>query len=318
MQNLPNIVTKTFTQDQIEAIDQLYFKNKVSPQDRLYCYCVAATLNLNPILGEIMFLGRRQKIAGKWIDKTEPMVGRDGYLAIAHRSNQFDGIEVATTIKEMPLIKDGIWGTANMLVASCKVWRKGFSRPFVVEVNYNEYVQTDRSGNPTTFWLEKADLMLRKVAESQALRKAFDIHGTYSPEEIGIGTINTAGKLEYDRHAQATPVTIQLISQSEIDEIEDLVTRSQADRQKMLDYFNVTSITDMSPTLYAKASSMLRAKLAKIILNSLAKRGVPAVVAGDGSVIARPNSSDNAATSLLKEFGFCQSGNACWKLAANA
>lgn len=264
MQKLPDIVTKTFSPDQIEAIDQLYFSGKVSPRDRLYCFCVAATLNLNPILGEIMFLGRRQKVAGKWIDKTEPMVGRDGYLAIAHRSNQFDGLEVSSAVRKMPLIKDGIWGTADMLTATCKVWRKGFSRPFVVEVTYNEYVQTDRDGNPTTFWLEKADLMLRKVAESQALRKAFDIHGTYSPEELGIGTVNAAGKLEYDRHSQASPVTVQLISQSEIDEVEELVARTKTDKSRMLDYFGVSSIAELPVDSFKRAVEILRKKLVRV------------------------------------------------------
>ena len=56
--------------------------------------------------------------------------------------------------------------------------------PFIVEVAYSEYVQTTSRGDITKFWKEKPKTMIKKVAESQALRKAFDITGLYSKDEI--------------------------------------------------------------------------------------------------------------------------------------
>ena len=115
------------------------------------------------------------------------MVGRDGFLSIAHRTNQFAGIETTSGIREVPQLENGQWGLKPQLVTECTVWRKDSSKPFTAQVTYNEYCQNNSEGKPTKFWAEKPETMLKKVAESQALRKAFNIHGVYCPEELGAG-----------------------------------------------------------------------------------------------------------------------------------
>ena len=92
--------------------------------------------------------------------------GRDGYLAVAHRSGQFDGMESGTR-------KDG-----DALVGWCKVYRRDMSHPFEIEVHASEY-STGRN-----LWKDKPRTMIQKVAEAQCLRRAFSISGLYSPEEI--------------------------------------------------------------------------------------------------------------------------------------
>lgn len=94
--------------------------------------------------------------------------GRDGFLAIAHRSGQFDGMESGTRKDD-----DG------EIVGFCRVWRRDMTRPFEVEVYMREY---ESSNNP--LWKSKPRTMLQKVAESQALRRAFSVSGLYSPEEF--------------------------------------------------------------------------------------------------------------------------------------
>jgi hypothetical protein len=134
------------------------------------------------------------------------MVGRDGFLSIAHRTNQFAGIETTAGIREVPQLVDGQWKLKQQLVAECSVWRKDSIKPYTVQVSYNEYCQKTAEGKPTKFWLEKPETMLKKVAESQALRKAFNIHGVYSPEEMGVGVelangdiVPTAIEAEFSR-----------------------------------------------------------------------------------------------------------------------
>ena len=95
--------------------------------------------------------------------------GRDGFLAIAHRSGKFDGMESGTR-------KDG-----DDLVGWCRVYRKDMSRPFEVEVSLSEY------STGKNLWQTKPKTMIVKVAESHALRRAFDISGLYAPEEIDTG-----------------------------------------------------------------------------------------------------------------------------------
>ena len=95
--------------------------------------------------------------------------GRDGFLAIAHRSGKFDGMESGTR-------KDG-----DDLVGWCRIYRKDMSRPFEVEVSLSEY------STGKNLWQTKPKTMIVKVAESHALRRAFGISGLYAPEEIDTG-----------------------------------------------------------------------------------------------------------------------------------
>ena len=81
------------------------------------------------------------------------------------------------------------------MIAECVVHRKDSKNKYVGQVNYSEYVQKTQDGKPTKFWAEKPETMLKKVAESQVLRKAFNIHGVYSPEELGTGFITEGGDI---------------------------------------------------------------------------------------------------------------------------
>jgi len=185
---MSNELTKIdFDKEQMAVIETQFFPSGASKAEQAYCFSVARELNLNPITKEIFFVNRRQKFGDKWVTKVEPMVGRDGCLSIAHRTKQFAGIETTTGIREVPQLENGQWGFKHQLVAECTVWRKDSPKPFTVQVAYNEYCQKTAEGNPTKFWAEKPETMLKKVAESQALRKAFNIHGVYSPEEMGTG-----------------------------------------------------------------------------------------------------------------------------------
>ena len=181
------LVKMDFDKEQMAVIESQFFPSGASKAEQQYCFSVARELCLNPITKEIFFVKRRQKIGETWINKVEPMVGRDGFLAIAHRTNQFAGIETNVSIRDVPQLENSQWVFRKQLVAECMVWRKDSSKPFTAQVAYNEYCQKTNEGTPTKFWAEKPETMLKKVAESQALRKAFNICGVYSPEEMGAG-----------------------------------------------------------------------------------------------------------------------------------
>jgi len=196
---MANEITK-FSNQELEIIKKQFFPPKAKEVEIQYCLSVAQQLGLNPITKEIFFVPRKyQDENGQWIEKIEPLVGRDGFLSIAHKSGKFGGMKSWTTIKQIPQLINGKWTMTEDLVAICEVYRTDTEHSFVVEVNYNEYVQKKKDGNPTKFWAEKPHTMLKKVAESQCLRKAFNIHGVYSPEEIGIGMAN--GELHIDKEA---------------------------------------------------------------------------------------------------------------------
>jgi phage recombination protein Bet len=76
--------------------------------------------------------------------------GRDGYLAIAHRSGVFDGMEAGAD-------KDA----EGQLYGWCRVWRKDMSHPFEVRVYASEY------STGKNLWRDKPRTMIQKVAEAQ-------------------------------------------------------------------------------------------------------------------------------------------------------
>ena len=179
-----------------KIIKNQFFPQSATVADMQYCIGVAKAFNLNPILKQIYFVPRRSKVNEQWIEKVEPLAGRDSFLTLAHRTGKFAGIESKVEIKETPIMVDGKWTRQNDLVATATVYRKDTERPFVVSVNYREYVQTNKDGKPTQFWASKPETMLKKVAESQVLRKAFDITGLYAEEEYEERYINADRKTE--------------------------------------------------------------------------------------------------------------------------
>ena len=141
-------------------------KNKIAPnctdeEVKLMLY-QAGVYHLDPLLHQI------------WAIKYQPgepariFAGRDGFLAIAHQSGQFNGMESG------PIRDD----KGKLVGAMASVWRKDMERPFTVTVNFEEY--NKRQGN----WEKMPQTMIVKVAESQALRKAFNISGIYAQEEM--------------------------------------------------------------------------------------------------------------------------------------
>lgn len=173
------------SQDEKKIIKAQFFPPNATDMDMIYCMKVAETFNLNPILKQIFFVERVTYINGQKISKIEPLAGRDSFLTLAHRSGKFAGIESECGIKQKAVLQDDEWVNKNELVATARVYRTDNERPFCAEVSYGEYVQRTGKGEINKFWREKPETMLKKVAESQALRKAFDISGLYSVDEVG-------------------------------------------------------------------------------------------------------------------------------------
>lgn len=70
--------------------------------------------------------------------------------------------------------------------AWCEVFRKDWEYSIYQEVNFNEYAGYTKEGKLNSQWASKPVIMITKVAESTALRKAFteNLQGMYIAEEI--------------------------------------------------------------------------------------------------------------------------------------
>jgi phage recombination protein Bet len=155
-------IAPTYTEEDLALIKAKFAPNATESEFKLLMY-MSKKFGLDPLLKEIWLV--------KFGDSPAQIyAGRDGYLKVAHRSGQFDGMK--TTI---------FWSEDGKKVtkATCMVWRKDTSHPFESEVYFSEYT------TGKNLWNTKPSVMLGKVAESVALRKAFSVAGMYSPEEMG-------------------------------------------------------------------------------------------------------------------------------------
>lgn len=152
-------MVKDWSPRDIELIKNIAAPKCTDDEFRLLLY-QAKTYRLDPLLKQIW--------AVKYSDGKPASIfaGRDGFLAIAHRSGAFDGME------------SGFRTEGTNVIGWAKVYRKDMSHPFCVEVSMKEYNRNQGT------WLTHGTTMIVKVAEAQALRKAFQISGLYSPDEL--------------------------------------------------------------------------------------------------------------------------------------
>ena len=176
-----NPITETDWTKRIELVKEITAKNCSKTEFELLCY-TALQYGLNPLKKEIWAV----KYQGS---PANIMVGRDGYLSIASRSKEFDGMD--TTYNPSP-VKEGsprLIGVDTESSATCTVYRKGVGHPITVTVYMKEYYN-----GISPVWKQKPITMLCKVSESQALRKAFNISGVYSEEELSLARLSQEEK----------------------------------------------------------------------------------------------------------------------------
>lgn len=133
---------------------------------------LAKRYDLDPFKGQIFLL----KSKNNPNDPAKIFVSHAGLLHIAHKSGKFAGM------KTMMITKDGkealVCDPDEIKGAVSYIWRSDCAEPITIAVYFNEYRQ------PLRIWQTKPQTMIKKVAESHAIRRAFDLGGLYIAEEI--------------------------------------------------------------------------------------------------------------------------------------
>lgn len=165
-----------WTPEEIKLIKSMFASGSTDAEFMLFLR-TALRMDLDPMLKEIWCVKRSPN------DSAVIMVSHQGLLKKVLQSGLLDGLETSIYYSDGTTVrpKDGV-----PVYAECTVYRKNMSHPTIIKVYYDTFVQKTRDGRVNHFWASMPEIMLGKVAEATALRKAFaDVLGTvYVPEEI--------------------------------------------------------------------------------------------------------------------------------------
>jgi phage recombination protein Bet len=181
----------SFTEEQMQLMKDTVAKG-VSDNEFMLFMHLAKTYGLDPFAKEIWCIKYVPQGRNPLDFPATIFTSRDGYLKIASRDEQMDGI-ISDAVCANDLLEKLLDGTVHhtygnprgeIVGAYALVFRKDRSRPAYFYAPFKEYNSTK---NPT--WGKYPTAMIIKVAEAMALKRAFSISGLVTQEEIGLDMV---------------------------------------------------------------------------------------------------------------------------------
>lgn len=238
-------LSSKYSPRELDALRALGGLDEASDGDLDMLSAVSERTGLDPFLREVWLIGRKTKTGGyrgepeKWETKWTVQVGIDGFRKVSRR--YADSLGKPLVIGS-PVFYD-IDGTPRPF------WSKKFGdHPEAAEitvsvgdssathvVTWDEYVQTNRKGDPNAQWSQYGPTQLAKCAEAGAHRRVCSLtSGLYEPAEIktveavrtdtaaprGSGAQGSINRIKERLAVEASPVDAETMAQPATDERE--------------------------------------------------------------------------------------------------
>ncbi len=192
--------------EQIDLLRRTICKGATEDELKMFLWQCQRT-GLDPWSRQIYAVKRWDKKEGREVMAIQ--IAIDGFRLIAERTGKYAG-----QMGPYWCGNDGEWREVWLdapppAAAKMAVLRHDFKQPLWGVARFQTYVQTTKTVEVTNFWRNMPEVMIAKVAEAVALRRAFPMEtsGLYTSEEMGAGAEDVQVVPEPRITSPATPIS---------------------------------------------------------------------------------------------------------------